>query len=123
MVVGVICLNDTREKGLSVYRFLFVNRIPDDETKPWMLILTFSAHPEGRHLRSLWSHASLAALFQTVDGRWPDLTVKSGQWKASRLYQEVCGDVGWTPPGKTSRPRGVKRPSPTPEGRDTRTRR
>ena len=37
-------------------------------------------------------------------------------------YQEVCGDVGWTPPGKTSRPSGIKRPSPTPEGRDTRTR-
>ena len=71
--------------------------MPEDEAKPWPLILTFSAHPDTLHLRSLRSHASpLAVLFQKLDGRWPDLTVKSGQWKASRLYH-----VGGAPPGKS----------------------
>ena len=46
-------------------------------------------------LRELWARPSLQQLFQKRDAVWPGLTVKAGQWKASRLYQDVFAGVGW----------------------------
>ena len=70
-------------------------KMPSEEDgKPWLLILTFTSTPGGRALRDLWADPSLPQMFVKQAGAWPELTVKPGQWKASRLFQEVCLDVG-----------------------------
>lgn len=80
----------------------------------WPNFIQFSNHPEGRQARDMWHHASLQPLWQKQEGQWPAVSVKTGQWKPSRLFSEVSRDVGWTVPGQRGRSSPVKRRSASP---------
>lgn len=97
-----------------------LNRSPQDG-RPWILVLTFANNPEGRASRDHWSAAQLTPPFQKTNGAWPAVSIKVGQWRSSKLYSQVCEDVGWAAPNRRRSP-GVKRGSASPatvDGRST----